>query len=143
MDHSRGGIILKKKVIIGIIVGLILLFPILRNKLNEIMAPDKVLIVGHQIDEHTFEFTREIKDKEKIADFENLFEQVSFWEEEKEKESYPDIIVQINHKRGISTHAFKIWFIGEEGIAEIYTTEEKLIGKLSSSQVKALKEITN
>ncbi len=129
--------------LIGIIIGLILLFPIFKNTFNEIMTPDKVLMVGHQIDEHTFEFTREIKVKEKIADFEKLFEQINFSEEELKEESYPDIVVQINHKSGIFTHAFKIWFSGEEGIAEIYTTEEKLIGKLSNSQVRVLQEIIN
>jgi len=51
------------------------------------------------------------------------------------------MVVQINHKEGIFTHAFKIWFNGEEGIAKIHTTEENLIGKLTSSQIKVLQEI--
>lgn len=53
------------------------------------------------------------------------------------------MVVQINHKEGISTHAFHIWFRGEEGIVEIWTVEEKTIGRLTGSQVRALQEIIN
>jgi len=130
-------------VLIGIIIGLILIFPILRNTFNEITTPDKVLVVLKQVDEHTMEITTEIKDKEKIADFENIFDEISFEKKEWEEKSYADLIVQINHKRGFFTHPLKIWFNGEEGTAQMYTVEDKEIGKLSSTQVKVLKEILN
>ena len=129
--------------LIGIIIGLILIFPILRNTFNEITAPDKVLVVLKQVDEHTMEVTKEIKDKEKITDFENIFDEISFEQKEWEEESYADVIVQINHKKGIYTHPLKIWFNVEEGTAQMYTIEDKEIGKLSSTQVKALQEILN
>lgn len=134
---------MKKKVFIGIIIGVILLFPVLRNAYNETMAPEKVLVVGNQISEYSFQFTKEITDKEKISDFEKLFDEISFVEDDLKEESYPDLMVQINHKRGIWTHPLKIWFSGDEGIAQMYTIEQKRIGKLSDIQVKALMEILN
>jgi hypothetical protein len=136
---------LKKKVVIGIIIGVIigfiLPFPVLRNAFNQAMAPDKILVAGNQIDAYSFQFTKEIRDKEKIADFEKLFDEIAFVEEPLEEASYPDLIVQINHKRGIWTHPLRIWFDGEEGIAQQYTIEKPMIGRLSGTQVRALQEI--
>ena len=134
---------MKKKVVIGIIIGVILLFPILRNAYTEAMAPDKVLVAGNQIDAYSFQFTKEIRDEKKIADFEKIFDEIAFVEENLEEASYPDFIVQINHKRGIWTHPLKIWFDGEEGLAQMYTVEKTRIGRLSGAQVKALQEIFN
>lgn len=57
---------------IAVIIVLILMFPVIKKTINEFMIPDKVLLVRHQIDEHAFEFKKEIKDKEKIVEFENL-----------------------------------------------------------------------
>lgn len=128
---------MKKKVMIVVIIVLILLFPVMKKT----MTPDKVLLVGHQVGNYEFEFTKEIKDKEKIAEFENLFEQVDFSSSEWNEEKYPDMIVQINHKEGYFTHTFHIWINGDEGIAIIWTSEDKEIGKLSSSQVETLKRI--
>ncbi len=128
---------------IFVIIVLILLFPVIKNTFNKFMTPDKVLLVGHQVSDYSFEFTKEIKDEEKIAEFENLFDKVSFSSNEWNEETYPDMIVQINHKEGIFTHAFHIWINGDEGIALIWTSEEKKMGELSSSQVNTLKRIIN
>ncbi|MEL5864855.1 hypothetical protein [Clostridium cochlearium] len=134
---------MKKKVMIVTTILLIFLFPVVRNTFNKIMTPDKVLVVGHQISNDAFEFTKEIKNKEKIDEFENLFDQINFSTGEWHAETYPDMIVQINHKEGYFTHAFHIWSNGDEGIALMWTLEEKQIGKLSNSQVGILKRIIN
>lgn len=139
--NSKGGFLMKKKVVIVIIITLILLVSINGNTFNEFMTPNKVLLVGHQISDQAFEFIKEIKDKKKIAEFENLFDQVNFSSGEWDVETYPDMVVQINHKEGYFTHAFHIWINGDEGIALIWTLEEKEIGRLSSSQVDTLKRI--
>ena len=104
--------------------------------------PDKILVVGHQISEMAFEFTKEIKDEEKIAEFENLFEEIVFSTEEWNEEAYADdIILQINHK-GFFTHPLRIWIDGDEATALI-TGDEDNIGKLSKSQLEDLKAIIN
>jgi hypothetical protein len=130
---------LKKKVItVAMIALLILISGYLFNKFR---TPDKILMVGHQVSDYTFEFTKEIKDEEKIAEFENLFAQVKFSGKIWNPETYPDMIVQINHKEGYFTHAFHIWINGDEGIVLIWTSEEKEIAMLSSLQVKTLNRI--
>ncbi|HHV26647.1 MAG TPA: hypothetical protein GXX63_05565 [Tissierellia bacterium] len=83
-----------------------------------------MLLVRHQVVDHEFEFTKEIKDKEKIVEFENLFNEVNFSSSEWNEERYPDMLVQINHKEGYFTHAFHIWINGDEGIVLIWTSEE-------------------
>ena len=103
----------------------------MKKTINEFMTPDKVLVVGHQIGDHEFEFTKEIKDKEKIVEFEKLFDQVDFSSGEWNEETYPDMIVQINHKDGYFTHPFHIWINGDEGIALIGTLEDKKIDRKS------------
>lgn len=126
---------------IAVIIVLILMFPVIKKTINEFMIPDKVLLVGQQIDEHAFEFKKEIKDKEKIVEFENLFDQVNFSSNEWNEETYPDMIVQIDHKEGYFTHAFHIWIKGDEGVVLIWTSGKKEVGKLSRSQVETLKRI--
>ena len=126
-----------------VIVVLILILPVLSKAFNNFMTPDKVLLVGHQVSDLAFEFTKEIKDEEKIVEFENIFDQVNFSSNEWNEEKYPDMIVQINHKEGIFTHAFHIWINGDEGIALIWTSEEKEMGRLSRTQVETLKRIIN
>lgn len=77
---------MKKIFMIAVIIVLILLLPVVKNTFNKFMTQDKVLVVGHYISDHAFEFTKEIKDEEKIAEFENLFDQVKFssseWDED-------------------------------------------------------------
>ena len=122
---------------------LILLFPAIRNVFNKIMMPDKILVVGHQISEYAFEFTKEIKDEEKIAKFEKLFEEIVFSTEEWNEKAHSDIILQINHKQGIFTHPLRIWIDGDEATVLIAGLAEENLGKLSKSQLKDLKAIIN
>ena len=107
------------------------------------MMPDKILVVGHQVSEYVFEFTKEIKDKDRIAEFENLFEEIVFSTEEWNEETYADIILQINHKEGIFTHPLEIWIDGDEATALIPGLVEDNIGRLSKSQLENLKAIIN
>lgn len=134
---------MKKKIVIVLIIISILLFPTIRKGFNEVMMPDKVLVVGHQISEYAFEFTKEIRDKEKIEEFENLFEEMDFLTEEWNEGAYADIILQINHKEGIFTHPLRIWIIGDEATALIAGLTEDNICKLSKSQLDNLKAIIN
>lgn len=53
--------------------------------------------------------------QEKIAEFENLFNEVNFLSNEWHEEIYHDMIVQINHKEVYFTHAFHIWINGKTG----------------------------
>lgn len=140
---KKGGDLIKKKIVIFSIIILIFLFPNIRNVFNKIMMPDKILVVGHQVSEYAFEFTKEIKDEEKIAEFENLFEEIDFSTEEWNAEAYADIILQINHKTGIFTHPLRIWIDGDEATALITGLDEDNIGKLSKSQLENLKAIIN
>ena len=107
------------------------------------MMPDKILVVGHQISEYAFEFTKEIKDADKIAEFEDLFEEIVFTTEEWNEESYADIILQINHKKGIFTHPLRIYIDknGDAALAIISGFNENNMGKLSKSQLEKLKTI--
>jgi hypothetical protein len=105
--------------------------------------PDKILVVGHQISEYAFEFTKEIKDEEKIAKFEKLFEEIVFSTEEWNEKAHSDIILQINHKQGIFTHPLRIWIDGDEATVLIAGLAEENLGKLSKSQLKDLKAIIN
>jgi len=107
------------------------------------MMPDKILVVGHQISEYAFEFTKEIKDEEKIAKFEDLFEEINFLDGEWNEDAYADIILQINHKQGIFTHPLRIWIDGDGATAIIIGLAEGNIGKLSKSQLGNLKAIIN
>jgi len=135
---------LKKRLIIIAIIVLALLFPTIRTTLDKIMIPDKVLLVGHQIDDTAIDFSKEIKDKEKISEFENIFKEVKFLKGESNKETtYPDMITHIRHKEGIATHWFKIWINDEEGTAIISMYQQTLVGRLEKSQVNALKRIVN
>lgn len=134
---------MKKKSIIAIIV-LILLFPTFRATFEKLMIPDKVLLVGHQINDYTIDFNKEIVDKERIIEFENLFKEVKFTEDEwNMKTTHPDIITHIRHKNGIATHWFEIWIIAEEGTAVISMSEGTLVGRLARSQVDTLIRIIN
>ena len=107
------------------------------------MIPDKVLLVGHQINDTTIDFSKEIKDKEKIKEFESIFNEVEFTEGEWNNATYPDMITHIRHKKGTITHWFEIWISKEEGIVVISMSEETLVGRLTKSQVDTLKRIVN
>ena len=57
----------------GILLVLFLILP-------KVMKPDKTLQVGSQVGETSYKFSEEIKDKEKIAEFENWFNKITFTE---------------------------------------------------------------
>ncbi|WP_217587652.1 hypothetical protein [Lentibacillus saliphilus] len=135
---------MKKKITIFFMIVFILLLPIMINAFSKVMTPDKILLVGHQISEYEFEFTKEIKDEQKVSEFEQLFEEIVFSTEEWHEETYADTIFQINHKEGIYTHSLKIWIDGEEAIMlKTHDRENKTatIGKLSKSQLENLETI--
>lgn len=81
---------MKKRLIIIAIIALILLIPTIKATFDKLMIPDKVLVIGHRVNGNVIDFNREIKDKEKINEFENIFKEVEFLEEEWNKETtYP------------------------------------------------------
>ena len=133
---------MKKKVIIITIIVFVLMFPLIKSTLGEIMIPDKVLLVGHQVDNTTIDFSKEIRDKKKINQFENIFKEVKFLQDVKLKEeNYPDMITNIRHKNGTSTHWFKIWVNEEESIVLKSNLGKPSIGRLTKSQVDTLESI--
>lgn len=139
----RRDILKKKLIIIGIIV-LIFLAPTIKATFSKLMIPDKVLFVGHRINDNVIDFSKQIKDKEKINEFENIFKEVEFSEEEWNKETtYPSIITHIRHKEGIATHWFEIWINEEEGIVVMPMSEGAWVGSLTKSQVDILKRIVS
>lgn len=94
----------------GTLILLFFVFP-------KVLQPDKTLQVGSQVGEDVFQFTYEIKDKEKIVEYEKWFDNIEFSEEAEEefRDDYADIIVQIrNYKEGISTHPVSIWIDGND-----------------------------
>lgn len=105
------------------------------------MEPDKVLRVGTQVSEYTFQFSKEIKDKEKIIEYENWFDEIDFSEEVEKQDDYADIILQIDHKEGISTHHASLW-INESNIIIVNGIgAESRSGKISNSQLNSLQNI--
>lgn len=135
---------MKKRLIIISIIVLILLVPTIKATFDKLMIPDKVLVVGHQVNDNVIDFSKQIKDKQKIIEFENIFKEVEFSEEEWNKETtYPDIITHIRHKEGIATHWFEIWINEEESIVVISMSEGAWVGRLTKSQVDTLKRIIN
>lgn len=141
---NMGGDILKKRLIIIAIIVLIFLTPSIKATIDKLIIPDKVLVVGHRVNDNVIDFNKEIKDKEKINEFENIFKEVDFSEELWNKETtYPDIITHIRHKEGIATHWFEIWINEEDGIVVIPMSEGAWVGRLTKLQVDKLKRIVN
>lgn len=119
---------------------LILLFFVL----PKISQTDKTLQVGSQVGEDVYQFTYEIKDKEKIIEYEKWFDNIDFSEETEEefRDDYADIIVQIrNYKEGISTHPVSIWIDGNDitVISQIDTGNS--ISKISKNDLDDLQAI--
>lgn len=110
--------------------------------LPKVIKPDTTLQVGSQISESSYEFSEEIKDKEKIAEFENWFDKINFTEEIDEPVGYADIILQIRHyKEGTSTHPISIWLDEKESTVINGIGSEDRVGKISSSQLGDLRNI--
>ncbi|MGY0400416.1 hypothetical protein [Carnobacterium jeotgali] len=106
------------------------------------MKPGKVLQVGSQISESSYDFSEEIKDQEKIAEFEKWFDKINFTEEISTPDRNADIIMQIIHyKEGIFTHPISIWVDENETIVMngIGTRDE--VGKITNSQLNDLRNI--
>lgn len=82
--------------------------------LPKIIEPKKVLQVQTQINETSYQFTQEIKDKEKIAEFEKWFDEIDFSKDIEIQEEYADMILQIRHKEGVSTHPVSLWINGNK-----------------------------
>lgn len=110
--------------------------------LPKVIKPDKTLQVGSQMSESSYEFSEEIKDKEKIAEFENWLDKINFTEEIDKPDGYADIILQIRHyKEGTSTHPISIWLDGNESTVINGIGSEDRVGKISSSQLDDLRDI--
>jgi len=142
---------LKKKTI-TIIMGLILLiiiFPFISDWYTEMTAPNRVLRVGEQTSEDRIDFVNDIEDENKITEYENLYDELEFSNEEQVPEGYPDFIIQVWHKQGYITGVINVWSENEEGIvikpsAGLYAEPEnsnKKVAKLTGQQLEKLKEI--
>ena len=119
----------------GILLVLFLILP-------KVMKPDKTLQVGSQVGETSYKFSEEIKDKEKIVEFENWFNKITFTEGLDEPNGYADIIVQIRcYEDGTSTNPISVWFDENESTVVNGIGSEGSTGKLSSHQLDDLKDI--
>ncbi|GEM02942.1 hypothetical protein SAMN05421839_1724 [Halolactibacillus halophilus] len=135
---------MKKKSIVFSVIVLIVLIPILINLFSKVIEPDKVLFVGQQIDEYQGEFTKEIKDKQKILEFENIFDDLNFVKEEWYPEKPADLIFRLDHKDGIFTHFYKVWIDDKEAIVlSAFDSENDIteIAKLSNEKLNDLESI--
>ncbi|MGM0523876.1 MAG: hypothetical protein ACQER2_07525 [Bacillota bacterium] len=135
---------MKKKVIVFFIIALTLLLPIAINTFSELVAPNKILFVGHQVNEYQGEFTKEIKDEKKILKFEEIFDHLVFVTEEWYPEKPADLVFRLDHKEGIFTHFYKVWVNDREAIVlGAFDSENGLttIAKLSNKQVNDLEAL--
>lgn len=129
---------MKKKILFSSIVGLILLVLIL----PKIIEPKKVLQVGTQINETSYQFTQEIKDKEKIAEFEKWFDEIDFSNDIEIQEGYADIVLQISHyKEGTLTHPVSIWIDGDNITATNNIGTDTKGSKITKAQLDELQNI--
>lgn len=135
---------MKKKVIVFFIITLTLSLPIVINTFSELLAPDKVLFVGHQVDDYHSAFTKEIKNEKKIATFEEIFDDLTFVREEWHPEKPADLVFRLDHKEGTFTHFYKVWVNDTEAIVlSAFDSENDLttIAKLSKEQVHDLETL--
>ena len=129
---------MKKKILFSSVVGLILLTLIL----PKIMKPEKVLLVGTQINETSYQFTQEIKDKEKIAEFESWFDEIDFSKDIEIQEGYADMVLQIvHHKEGTSTHLVSLWINGNNITVTNGIGADTKGGKITKAQLDELQDI--
>lgn len=125
-----------------VIIGMVILsFPFIRDVYNKVTVADKVLVVGEQVSDIKIDFIKEIKNVEKIIKYENMYDQIHFSINEWDAETYPDVILTINHKGGYDTHYLNIWIDENGGIALIPNTSGNNFAKLSKKQLEELKEI--
>ena len=128
---------MKKKILFSSIIGLILLVLIL----PKIIEPKKVLQVGTQINETSYQFTQEIKDKEKIAEFEKWFDEIDFSKDIEVQEEHADMILQIRHKEGVSTHPVSLWINGNNITVTNDIGADTKGGKITKAQLDELQDI--
>ncbi|MGB3160577.1 MAG: hypothetical protein WBA84_04945 [Carnobacterium sp.] len=110
--------------------------------LTKASKPNKIIQIGSQVSESSYEFSEEIKDKEKIAEFEEWFDKIDFKKETEKPDGYADLIVQIRYYReGTMTNPVSIWFDDYESTVINGIGSEGEIGKLSNSQLENLLSI--
>lgn len=131
---------MKKKKLLLIVGVLLLIFFVLQRT----MTPAETLQVGTQVSEMTFQFTKEIKDKEKITAYETWFDEIEFSEEVEglDQDGDADIIVQVRrYKEGTSTHPVSVW-VAEDNITVINNIGTGTsIAKISQSTLDDLQHI--
>jgi len=146
-----GGLSYMKKILIAviIIIGFIAVFPTVINWYTEVTTSDKILRIGQQVDETKIDFVKEIKDEEKIIEYENLIKELVFSTKEWDIEDYPDLNLHVMNKKGYITDVIYLWIGEDEGIVvkssaglilELNNSEKNL-AKLTKQQLKKLREI--
>jgi len=114
-----------------------------------VTSPDNTLRVGEQVDETKINFIKEIKDEEKISEYEDLLKELVFSTKELDIENYHDLSLHVMHKKGYITDVILLWIEKDEGIVvkpstglmlESNNSKENL-AKLTKQQLKKLREI--
>ena len=129
---------MKKKWIFLTVFMVLILFIVI----PKVIKPEKILEVGSQVDGSGYEFTKELKDKEKISEFEKWFDNIDFSSEIEEPIGYAEIIIIIrDHEQSIMTHPVSIWIDEDNSTVTNEIGFEKLGGKISNSQLDELQKI--
>ncbi|MDR5659987.1 hypothetical protein RH915_10850 [Serpentinicella sp. ANB-PHB4] len=131
---------MKKIIVIGLML-LAITFPFLRGCYDRVTIPEKVLVVGAQTEEFSISTEREIRDQNKVAQYESLLEEIDFESSEWEPETYPDFVLMINYKEGYFVGFHHIW-IEEQGGYLLLNGSNENFTELTAQQVQKLKEIT-
>lgn len=136
---------MKKKTKIIILIVLLLLvislYKPIKEYITEARTPEKILVVGDRVDKYGVNFSKSIKDQEKIASFENIFNQVQFqdgWEGELDDSS---LVCYIQHKEGTYSHWLDIWFYEDGALAVKSQMDQPEFCRLEKDQGEALRKI--
>ena len=144
--QQRGRYVMKRKTSLYITASMIVIVLLLVS-LPKLLQPDETLQVGHQVGEFTYEYTDEIKEKEKIVEYEKWFDGIEFTEEGDEPKAldeFADIIVQVRrYNEGTSTHPVSIWIGEDEAIIVNGIGYEYGAGRLSLAELEDLYGILN
>src|SRR5699024_3877836 len=106
------------------------------------MKLEKVLLIGTQINETSYQFNQEIKDKEKIAEFENWFDDIEHTKDIEIQKGYADMVLQIvHHKEGTSTHPVSLWINGNNITVTNDIGADTKGGKITKAQLDELQDI--
>lgn len=129
---------MKKKWIFFAVAMVLILF----LAITKLMKPEKTLVVGSQVDDSSYDFTEEIKDKEKIVEFEKWFNNIDFSSEIKEPNGYAEIIIIIrDYEQGTYTHPVSLWIDEDNFIVTNKIGFENTGGKISKTQLDELQKI--